>query len=394
MKLAFAPEPTESGVNVTYILRVSATGGEPDRVWTYGLPEEVTADRDYLDFCHAARLWADDRMEDELERAGAPDGRITITRRDGSQEIKLVHTHLRMVFSFDRAVSDADARALVDRWTDEQIGTDRRSICAIHRDTGNTHAHQWVDARRPGRDEYTRGNKIRIPSQTRAREAWARIVGERYGKELEREYVDKARETTEARHAYRRYMEAKEAAEARGEPFDASPPPLPKRARWNSRAARQMERAQYDNQVERSENSAQSRDIHIESAARGDQRQTPIGDAQRDVASRSGDPRERVAEGEDRGARAPSRAHGSGARAGRDAREREPAVARGGETDARGGEATSRGDGQDETQALTHAMNAMREEFRRGANTLALTSARTDERDRGSDRGADWGMDR
>jgi len=276
MKLSLRPNPLESAMRVRYNLRESATRGDFDCVLIHGIPYEVWEGRDYEPMCRSLAAYAEDRMWEELERAGAPTGFVEVTRGDGTQERRAVRTHYAFIASFGHDISIRDARSMTERLQDGVFGPDRRSISAIHRDTDNLHVHSWNDARRQGPTPWTHGAKVRVVSVTRARELWAEIYGERFGEHLTREYVAKAREKTAARYAYKLYHEAREAALARGERFDAEPPPLPRRRGFSSRLQEEMQREQYGDRAEMGERDASERTWDHESETRGDQRSVAL----------------------------------------------------------------------------------------------------------------------
>lgn len=364
MVLRLSPDPLESGPHATYPMRVSGTHGERDRLWVHGIPREVWAERDYEDMQRRLRQYVDDRMHEELERAVAPSGYLERASRNGGTERIAVRTHYTFVLTFDRDATDERVRSMADEWQERVFGPDRRTITAIHRDSDNVHAHGWVDARLSGGRPWTNGAKVRIPSQTYAREAWAEIYGREFGDELAREYVAKAREKTAARYAFKRFHEAREAAHERGESFDLRPPPLP--ARVVLSAARRDE-SERDRTAERTEDmtrdaSTQSRDL--EGTARGDRRSP--------------------AHGSDEGARPRDVARGRGADgpcADRDARGGERGAHVGGHDARRGVEAARGGSVGPQAQALAARVRDVAKTTRAAVDELARASRDLDGRE-------------
>ena len=376
MVLRLSPDPLESGPHATYPMRVSGTHGERDRLWVHGIPREVWAERDYEDMQRRLRQYVDDRMHEELERAVAPSGYLERASRNGGTERIAVRTHYTFVLTFDRDATDAQVRSMTDEWQERVFGPNRRSIAAIHRDSDNVHSHGWVDARLSGGRPWTNGAKVRIPSQTYAREAWAEIYGREYGEELAREYVAKAREKTAARYAFKQYHEAREAAHERGESFDVRPPPLPARVVLSvtRREESERERAVERTEVVTRDASTQPRDF--EGAARGDRR----------PAAHGADERERthdVARGRARDGSYPDR----------DARGGERGAHVGGRDAARGVEAARGGRVGPQAQALAARVRDAAESTRAAADELARAGRDLDGREL-ADREIERGVER
>lgn len=344
MTTTLSPEPLESGNDVEYITRGEATLEDQSRILLVNVPDEVTAGRDYHGTRRALARWADDRARHELEREGTPDGRKVIRAREGPKEVK-VRTHYRAVLPFDRDAPDEVVRGMAMSWLIENFGEQVRAIGAIHRNTDNVHVHWWIDARLAGRDMYADAAKVRVTSLTRLRESWAYEFGRQYGRELADEYIAKARETTQSRYEYKLYMQAREAAEARGEKFDEPAPPKPKRVSLAERA----------------------REREVSDAVASETQSCPADGGERPAGLRSPE-----------GARAlqPVEARGSAsARTGRAASARGRDATNGGRDGARAVQAAERRGVGSETAALSRALDEAAEDMRHEANRLALGRA-------------------
>ena len=213
-----------AGDHARYITRERATEGKQERVWTRNVPEYAAhPDHDergmsYKERTSDLREYARQLEEDELERP----------QRGGGEK----RTHYRAIYSFDREVTDEKAREMVDAHLAENFPK-ARTIAAIHRDTDNAHVHVNIAAR--GTDD----KKLHFDQRTHRRldERWARIYGQEFGRELEREHLEKKQE-------WRAWMRDARAARARGE----EPPPRPQRAareRNQVEERRQMHAKQY-----------------------------------------------------------------------------------------------------------------------------------------------------
>lgn len=298
MTLTLKAEPGSSGAHVAYITRGGATGEDSSRVWTHNVPEVARDDRDYRQTTGMLRLWAEDRVRDEFKRAGTTDGRITRVTRTGEPQTRLVRTHYRAVLAFDRDVPEAKAREMTDAWLRESFGDRHRSIAALHRNTDNIHVHAWIDARQAGETPDRDGPKLHISSQSRVREAWARIYGEAFGRELADEYVRKSRETTESRRAFKAYADERDTALARGEPFEREPPPRPTRIRMST-AARPVRGKERDAETHQRTHEGETRgpqrppELLLEGRARADEpsRDPDRGDPPSSPRARSGERR-------------------------------------------------------------------------------------------------------
>lgn len=213
-----------AGDHARYITRERATEGKQERVWTRNVPEYAAhPDHDEREMSYKERTadlreYARQLEEDELERP----------QRGGGEK----RTHYRAIYSFDRDVTDEKAREMVDAHLAENFPK-ARAIAAIHRDTDNAHVHVNIAAR--GTDD----KKLHFDQRTHRRldERWARIYGQEFGRELEREHLEKKQE-------WRAWMRDARAARARGE----EPPPRPQRAareRNQVQERRQMHAKQY-----------------------------------------------------------------------------------------------------------------------------------------------------
>jgi hypothetical protein len=368
MTFTLKADPGASGAHVAYITRSSATGEDRANVWTHNVPDRTAHERDYHEMRDNLRLWADHRARDEFARAGAPSGRLIRTTRSGEEKALLVRTHYRAVLSFDRDVSRDDARAMTDAWLDENFGSRHRSIAAFHTNTDRLHVHVWLDARQTGNDIWSDGAKLHISSQSRIRESWARIYGERFGREIGDDYVRKSRETTDSRRAFKAYADARDAAVSRGERFDAPPPPRPERTRFGAGWA-EMSRADFDQTAREEVRGAAAHKRTHEGETRGDQRS----------AAWSGPARA----GASRGARDGASGEPPGDSRARDG---EPDAPASGGGSARGSEAAPSGVDRAQAPPLASALNSERTELRRHTEDLARARTARPARDPGRDR--------
>ncbi len=213
-----------AGDHARYITRERATEGKQERVWTQNVPEyaahpdHAEQGMSYKERTSDLREYARQLEEDELERP-----------QRGAGEKR---THYRAIYSFDREVTDEKAREMVDAHLAENFPK-ARTIAAIHRDTDNAHVHVNIAAR--GTDD----KKLHFNKQTHRRldERWARIYGQEFGREIEKEHLEKKQQ-------WRDWMREARAAKERGE----EPPPRPKRAareRNQVQERRQMHAKQY-----------------------------------------------------------------------------------------------------------------------------------------------------
>ena len=213
-----------AGDHARYITRERATEGKQERVWTRNVPDYAAhPDHDeqgvsYKERTADLREYARQLEEDELERP-----------QRGAGEKR---THYRAIYSFDREVTDEKARELVDKHLEENF-PQARAIAAIHRDTDNAHVHVNIAAR--GTDD----KKLHFNKQTHRRldERWARIYGDEFGRELERDHLEKKQQ-------WRDWMREARQARERG----AEPPPRPQRVareRNQVQERREMHAKQY-----------------------------------------------------------------------------------------------------------------------------------------------------
>lgn len=344
MTTTLSPEPLASREYVEYITRGDATLEDQSRILLVNIPDEVVAGRDYRSRRGALARWADDRERRELERGRAPGGRKTIRSRDGPKEIK-VRTHYRAVLPFDRDVPERVARTMAMEWLRENYGERVRAIGALHCTTDNLHVHWWIDARLAGRDAWDDAGKVHVHSQTELRESWARIYGRQFGRELEIEYIAKAREMTEYRYRYKLHMLAREEALARGETFDSPAPTRPQRVRLGDRARGQEA-------------------LHV---VEGETESRPVAGGERPAGLRSP---EGTRTGGSNGERT-----GSSARTGRAVPARRRDAAERGRGGARGVQAAERRGVGPEAAALSRALTEAAEEMRQEANRLAIGRA-------------------
>lgn len=164
-----------SSANLRYITRERATEGNGERVWSNNLPHHAVEGETYKERTGNMREYVRQREEDELERSRTGGGHT--------------RTHYRAIYSFDREVTDEQAKRTVDNHLKQNFAR-CGTVAAIHRDTDNTHVHVWIDAR--GTD----GKKLDLGHRT------YRTLDEKWAKECAREFGD--------RTYYDRHMEAKQ----------------------------------------------------------------------------------------------------------------------------------------------------------------------------------------
>ena len=106
-------------------------------------------------------------------------------------------THYRAVLSFERKMETLRAARLVKEWL-EVAFPEARAAAFVHQNTEHTHAHVWLDARKPdgrklhlGRSEYRRLDEL-----------WNRIYSRELGRD-EREHLDKKQARQEMRQQER-----------------------------------------------------------------------------------------------------------------------------------------------------------------------------------------------
>ncbi len=190
------------GANIGYITRERATQKEKERVWTRNVPEYVDGkgkEASYKERTANLREYMRQLEEDELGKPCRGNGKT--------------RTHYRVVYSFDKEVSDEKAKEMVSQHLAENFPK-ARAVAALHRDTDNAHVHVQIAARQ------TDNRKVQLKKETYRSldERWAKIYGREFGRADELEHAAK-------KNRWRAWMRQAHEAKQRGE----KPPPRPKR---------------------------------------------------------------------------------------------------------------------------------------------------------------------
>lgn len=191
-----------AGANIGYITREKATQKEKERVWTRNVPEYVDSkgkEAIYKERAANLREYMRQLEEDELAKPYRGNGKT--------------RTHYRVIYSFDKEVSDEKAKEMVSQHLAENFPK-ARAVAALHRDTDNAHVHVQIAARQ------TDNRKVQLKKETYRSldERWAKIYGREFGRADELEHAAK-------KNRWRAWMKQAHEAKQRGE----KPPPRPKR---------------------------------------------------------------------------------------------------------------------------------------------------------------------
>jgi hypothetical protein len=108
----------------------------------------------------------------------------------------------RAYASFERDLPRERIKAMVDEWLEKSF-TKARIVYAIHRDSGHTHVHFWMDSRQED------GKKVQLSEREYRRldETWNRIYSREMGRD-EREHLAKKERTLAYKQARVRVQEA------------------------------------------------------------------------------------------------------------------------------------------------------------------------------------------
>jgi hypothetical protein len=190
------------GANIGYITREKATQKEKERVWTQNIPKYVDSkskEASYKERTADLREYMRQLEEDELAKPCRGNGKT--------------RTHYRVVYSFDKEVSDEKAKEMVSQHLAENFPK-ARAVAALHRDTDNAHVHVQIAARQID------DRKVQLKKETYRSldERWAKIYGREFGRADELEHAAK-------KNRWRAWMRQAHEAKQRGE----KPPPRPKR---------------------------------------------------------------------------------------------------------------------------------------------------------------------
>jgi hypothetical protein len=175
-KFTGKPNASASGKHAAYITRETGTYGDERAIYLHNLDELKGID--YRETRTNFISYAEARQDEELAK-----------RKDA-------RTHYRCILSFDRQEETEKARELAAQFLKENF-PDARAAVVLHRDTQNTHAHIWVEARKID------DRKIHLPKNTfkTLDDRWAHIYGREYGKKYEHEHLAKKEETKEFKKA-------------------------------------------------------------------------------------------------------------------------------------------------------------------------------------------------
>jgi hypothetical protein len=203
-KFTGKPNASRSGKHAAYITRETGTHGEERAIYLHNLDDLKGID--YRETRTNFISYAEARQDEELAK-----------RKDA-------RTHYRCILSFDRQEDTEKARELAAQFLKENF-PEARAAVAIHRDTKNTHAHIWVEARQLD------DRKIHLPKNTfrTLDDRWAKIYAREYGEKYEREHLEKKEET-------RNFKRAKAQGKEHARPERASRPTTAKE--HNEREAR------------------------------------------------------------------------------------------------------------------------------------------------------------
>jgi len=160
-----------SAANVSYISRAGAALDREGRCGfvAQNMPEEIANAKTFEELRESAVSFAE--VRERLETQG--------------KEGKRVRSHYRAVVSFERQIATERAAALVAEWLKVAF-PEARAMAFTHQNTEHTHAHIWIDARKPD------GRKLHFSRQEYRRldEAWNRIYSRELGRD-EAEHLEK-----------------------------------------------------------------------------------------------------------------------------------------------------------------------------------------------------------
>lgn len=179
-----------SAKHVAYITRERAVLEREHGVLLYQLPEHIRADRGYEELRQTLIAHADVREESEIARhksRGEP------------------RTHYRVTASFERDVPSEKALGMAKEWLEREF-PNARGFAAVHRDTGQTHVHVWIDARQID------GKKIQLsrPQHRSLDLSWNWI----YSREMGRDPQEHERKKEQTREAKREGWQREQRPEA------------------------------------------------------------------------------------------------------------------------------------------------------------------------------------
>ena len=171
-----------SGANARYITREPATKGDEKAIFAQNYPEYAQGGDSYREQRENIIEYASQQEEDELRRP-----------RRGTGEAQ---THYRAVASFDGKVDTEQARKMGQEYLEKQF-PNARAIGVVHQDTKHTHVHFHIQARDVD------GKKLRFEQGQwkQLDREWSRIYGREFGREQEKEHLQKKEETQEWKRA-------------------------------------------------------------------------------------------------------------------------------------------------------------------------------------------------
>lgn len=161
---------------------------------SHGMPEEIAKAKTFEELRESAVSFAE--VRERLETKG----------REG----KRVRSHYRAVVSFERQLETERAAALVAEWLKEAF-PEARAMAFTHQNTEHTHAHIWIDARKPD------GRKLHFSRQEYRRldEVWNRIYSRELGRD-EAEHLSKKYDERDSNKSRRDGDESRKDSSPRG----------------------------------------------------------------------------------------------------------------------------------------------------------------------------------
>jgi Relaxase/Mobilisation nuclease domain len=175
LKFNATPNQRAAKKHMEYITRERAC----ESLSFHNLPElENRADA----IAHAER-----RMEEEAAKPPP---------RNGSEN----RSHYRLLLSYEREISTEQAREQAHQFLQENFPNARAAV-AIHRDSGNTHAHCFIDSLSTERGQRGQEKKLQIGGKQfhNLDQRWAQQADRLFGTDRAREFQQKKEETRRAK---------------------------------------------------------------------------------------------------------------------------------------------------------------------------------------------------
>lgn len=167
-----------SGANMRYITRETATEGNHRAIISQNYPDYVLEGDSYREQRQNISLYAEQKEEDEFNRARKGKGEPT--------------THYRIVISFEDKIETEKAHSMGKEYLEKQF-PNTRAIGAVHQDTNHTHIHFHIQSR-------DTNNKLLRFSPYQWKETdkeWNKIYSREFGREKEQQHLNKKAETRE-----------------------------------------------------------------------------------------------------------------------------------------------------------------------------------------------------